>query len=185
MYADLLEQAEFLANRDKKRPKQANLRRAVSAAYYALFHYLTVEACRAIMGTHNEQRGYRHALARGFEHGSMKNACDRFKDGALPESLLRALPSDVVQQPKQKQDKPMLIVPAEISDIAATFVETQQKRHRADYDYSDTFFRRDVVALIAEVRAVTGGFSALPDSDVRRFFLVCLMAWKTLGSRSA
>jgi hypothetical protein len=33
---DLLEQAKHLANREKKRPRQASLRRAVSTAYYAL-----------------------------------------------------------------------------------------------------------------------------------------------------
>jgi len=34
---DLLEQAEFLANRESVQPKQASLRRAVSTAYYAVF----------------------------------------------------------------------------------------------------------------------------------------------------
>jgi uncharacterized protein (UPF0332 family) len=38
LHDDLLAQAEHLARVDKKKPKQANLRRAVSAAYYALFH---------------------------------------------------------------------------------------------------------------------------------------------------
>ncbi len=41
---DLLEQARHLANREPKRPKQASLRRAVSRAYYALFHLLTAAA---------------------------------------------------------------------------------------------------------------------------------------------
>ena len=44
LHADLLEQAEQLAQLDPRRPKQANLRRAVSSAYYALFHLLTWEA---------------------------------------------------------------------------------------------------------------------------------------------
>jgi uncharacterized protein (UPF0332 family) len=42
----LLEQAQHLANREKKRPRQASLRRAVSTAYYALFHLLIHEATR-------------------------------------------------------------------------------------------------------------------------------------------
>jgi hypothetical protein len=37
VYKDLLEQAVRLAKLDAKRPKQANLRRAISSAYYALF----------------------------------------------------------------------------------------------------------------------------------------------------
>lgn len=41
---DLLTQAYHLANKERKNPKQASLRRAVSTAYYALFHLLIDEA---------------------------------------------------------------------------------------------------------------------------------------------
>lgn len=67
---DLLEQAQFLARREPKRPKQASLRRAVSTAYYAIFHLLIQEAVR------NWRRpGERNLLSRMFEHGVMKKAC--------------------------------------------------------------------------------------------------------------
>lgn len=45
LYEDLFSQSEQLARLDPKKPKQANLRRAVSAAYYATFHFLVHEAC--------------------------------------------------------------------------------------------------------------------------------------------
>jgi hypothetical protein len=65
---DLLEQAQHLANRERKEPRQASLRRAISTAYYALFHLLISEA------TLNWKRvEYRDALARVFEHGNMKS----------------------------------------------------------------------------------------------------------------
>ena len=41
---DLLRQARHLATKEPRRPSQASLRRAVSAAYYALFHLLVDEA---------------------------------------------------------------------------------------------------------------------------------------------
>jgi uncharacterized protein (UPF0332 family) len=41
---DLLEQAQHLVDWDGANPKQASLRRAVSTAYYALFHLLIDEA---------------------------------------------------------------------------------------------------------------------------------------------
>jgi hypothetical protein len=44
VHEDLLEQAVRLAMLDVRRPKQANLRRAVSSAYYAVFHLLVDEA---------------------------------------------------------------------------------------------------------------------------------------------
>jgi hypothetical protein len=57
----LLEQAEHLAKRERNRPRQASLRRAVSTAYYALFHLLIHEA------TQNWKRAaQRHLLARAF-----------------------------------------------------------------------------------------------------------------------
>ena len=47
---DLLDQADHLAAVESGRPKQASLRRAVSAAYYALFHLLAGEASERFLG---------------------------------------------------------------------------------------------------------------------------------------
>ncbi|HQZ68834.1 MAG TPA: hypothetical protein PLY87_27290 [Planctomycetaceae bacterium] len=48
MHFDLLQQAESLARLDQRgAPRQANLRRAVSSTYYALFHFLVDESCKA------------------------------------------------------------------------------------------------------------------------------------------
>src|SRR5580692_11459942 len=71
---DLLNQAYHLARRDKKRPQQANLRRAVSTAYYALFHLLVSAAV-----SYWRVERQRSSLARSFEHGRMKNACKNFR----------------------------------------------------------------------------------------------------------
>jgi hypothetical protein len=65
--ADLLEQAYHLANLESGEPKQASLRRAVSTAYYALFHLLIDEA----VGNWGVAR-QRSILARTFDHGKMK-----------------------------------------------------------------------------------------------------------------
>jgi hypothetical protein len=44
LHGDLLQQAEHLARLEPRRPRQASLRRAISTAYYALFHLLIHEA---------------------------------------------------------------------------------------------------------------------------------------------
>ena len=56
MHEDLLKQAARLATLDVKKPKQANLRRAISSAYYAVFHLLVDEACRVQIGAQHNQR---------------------------------------------------------------------------------------------------------------------------------
>ena len=69
---DLLEQAGHLAKREPRRPRQASLRRAVSAAYYALFHLL-IEA-----SVSNWKRPeQRPRLGRAFNHGFMKDAANK------------------------------------------------------------------------------------------------------------
>jgi hypothetical protein len=66
---DLLDQALHLAHRDPTRPKQANLRRAVSTAYYALFHLLISEVVN-----YWRLKRQRTLLARSFDHRKMKGA---------------------------------------------------------------------------------------------------------------
>src|SRR5271155_5126704 len=77
---DLIEQARHLANREPKRPKQASLRRAVSTAYYALFHLLTTAAV-----ANWKTPRHRAALARAFEHRRMHDACARARARSLSE----------------------------------------------------------------------------------------------------
>jgi len=69
----LLEQAQHLVKREHKRPKQASLRRAISTAYYALFHLLISEAVL------NWRRAEdRVELARIFEHTHMRSWVSSF-----------------------------------------------------------------------------------------------------------
>ena len=42
--SELLKQAATLANLEQRRPKDASIRRAISTAYYSLFHFLLDEA---------------------------------------------------------------------------------------------------------------------------------------------
>src|SRR5260370_35449053 len=75
---DLLEQALHLAKREPKRPRQASLRRAVSTAYYALFHLLITEAV-----SNWRIAAQRPLLARIFEHNSMKAASGHAANSAF------------------------------------------------------------------------------------------------------
>ena len=170
MYKDLLRQARDLATLDALKPRQANLRRAVSSAYYALFHALVDEACRAVMGSQHDQAPYRHVLARGFAHGTMKQACASFSGGTLKAAVAKGLP-------------PTFQIPNEIRAVATAFVELQENRHLADYDLTERFSRSDVMALIQQAETVIEDFAGLAGSNERKFFLACLWAWNTLATR--
>lgn len=174
VYEDLIALAEQIATLDVGKPKQANLRRAVSTAYYAVFHFLVDEVCRAQIGSQHSQKAYRHALGRAFVHSVMKEACRRFGAGALKDSVVKGLPRDASGS---------YSVPKEIQNIAAVFTELQEKRHLADYDLSERFRRSEVLKLIDEARTQVEKFRGMPVSDNRKFFLACLWAWKELTNR--
>ena len=175
MHRDLLEQAITLATIDwKGRPRQVNLRRSISAAYYSLFHFLVDSSCRAMMGGKHEQRGYRDILARAFVHGTMFQACSSFSGGQLPIAVAKPLPKGASHQ---------YLIVKPIQEIARLFRELQQKRHLADYDRSERFQRSEVLTQIDEVKRLMSSFENLPLSDDRHFFLVSLLTWKEMSGR--
>ena len=170
MFEDLISQAYILATLDKRKPKQANLRRAISSAYYAVFHLLIDEACCIQIGTQHNQSAYRQTLGRAFSHSVMKHACTSFGGGTLKNAVTKGLPVGFT-------------IPRVIQVLAATFAELQEKRHLADYDLTERFSRFDVLCLIGQVQRHVANFTNLPASDEKRFFLSCLWAWKELANR--
>lgn len=167
LHRQLLSQARRLAKLDPLRPKQGNLRRAVSSCYYALFHFLIEHACRVMLGTSNDRRPYRDALARAFQHGTMDDACKSFSGGVLPDKVKKSLRSGFT-------------VPADLRTVSQTFRDAQEKRHLADYDLTQKFTRSDVLALVRDVDDAMSSFTRIRGQPETRFFLTCLLAWQTL-----
>ncbi len=95
---DLLAQAGHLANLDRTRPKQVNLRRAVSAAYYAMFHLLIASA---VNNWRIERQ--RADLSRAFEHRKMKGVCNNLVSTSA-ELALVAETFVVLQQNRHRAD---------------------------------------------------------------------------------
>ena len=146
---DLLEQAYHLANLESGDPKQASLRRAVSTAYYALFHLLIDEA----VGNWGVAR-QRSILARTFDHGKMKGVC---------EDQVRSFYSS--GQPSSA---------AQLKNVAQAFVQLQEKRHTADYDNAFVWSRDNAIVAIDTVRAAFSDWQAIRDQDAAQDYLLQL-----------
>lgn len=169
LFRQLLSQARRLAH--PRRPRHGNLRRAISAAYYALFHLLVDEACRAIVGTAKQRRPYRDILARAFQHASMSDACKSFAGSTLPQSIRNRLPTQWT-------------VPTGLRRVAQTFREAQERRHLADYDPAERLTRAAVLAFVRDVEEAIDLFMSIRHQSDSRFFLICLLAWNALSKRS-
>jgi uncharacterized protein (UPF0332 family) len=131
--ADLLDQAEHLATRERSRPKQASLRRSISTAYYSLFHLLIEDASRSLVG------GSRLAVAvaRSFEHQAIKTAATAMGDLSRKPTVPHWLRAHV--------DAP---ISPELVVICDAFVNLQDQRHRADYDTSASFTRLEANGFV-------------------------------------
>jgi uncharacterized protein (UPF0332 family) len=158
--AHLLEQAKHLANREKKRPRQASLRRAVSTAYYALFHLLIYEA------TLNwKQVEQRPLLARFFEHGKMKNACEKQK-GACRDYFSSQPPPPA---------GPNHDCMTHLQKVSHSFFQAQQQRHSADYDNSKEWTRIEVLTMIQLVEEAFDSWRQIRDHSFAQEFLISLL----------
>ena len=144
---DLLQQAYDLANKEATDPKQASLRRAVSTAYYALFHLLVDEA----VGKWAVER-QRSILARTFEHGKMKGICDEVMKSVKGGGSL----------------------PPELNTVAHIFIQLQQHRHTADYDNSKQWSRTDVVNVLTLATDAFNAWIAIRTQDAAQDFLLQL-----------
>jgi hypothetical protein len=158
---DLLAQAKLLANLETNRPKQSSLRRAVSTAYYALFHLLIDAAVKNIVrGGSNEME---NQLRRGFDHRAMKEVC---------KSISSTTP---LGPANHLLDGP---ISNDLKIVADVFDSMQTMRHLADYDLAKSFIRTQVVALIEETDSAFRAWRREQRSDNARVFLLSLLMHK-------
>ena len=170
---DLLSQADMLAKTDPRRPKAANLRRAISSAYYALFHHLIESAGQLLAGTQDSDWPLVALTTRAFNHGDMRAASRALQNGQPPE-VFRALwarygvPSN-----------------SDIDIVAGSFVKLQELRHSADYDLNANFLRAEVVAAIQRARDAIAAWERLrqQNRDLARLAALTMLLWKQLQSR--
>ncbi|MGK4001347.1 hypothetical protein WMF31_01885 [Sorangium sp. So ce1036] len=129
LHDELLEQARNLATYDPRRPRQGNLRRAVSSAYYAVFHLLIHEASARLVGHPllGVSAEVNHGVRRWFDHTTMKRVAEWFQGKGTPPAL-----ADMTDRTSMSK-LPRLVSP-QLRDVAATFADLQEQRHMADYD---------------------------------------------------
>lgn len=137
-----------------RRPRQADLRRAVSTAYYALFHALCRDCADEFIGKMGAERS-EPAWRQAYRSLDRNRARDRFGNRKFIKDF-----------------------PADIQDFGNVFVKAQAQRHAADYDPSYRALKAAVLSDIASAEAVIGGLRSASLKDRR-----ALAAWVTLVDR--
>lgn len=158
LHMELLNQAKHLATREPRRPKQASLRRAVSAAYYALFHLLTFEAS----GNFVKAADLSSRINRTFNHGDMKKVSKHFAGGVVPKAI---------------KGQGTVSVPQLLKNVAQNFVDLQEARHEADYNLAKSFTRKEALGIVKVVEQCFVEWNHVRKNDISRIYLACFLLW--------
>jgi hypothetical protein len=161
LHNDLLRQARHLATKEPRRPLQASLRRATSAAYYALFHLLVDEAVRRMVSA--PWLPLRDCLKRAFDHGNMKKVAQQFANASVAPRLSPGLQSELLQP--------------ELRKVAETFVDLQEARHEADYNTAWRATRPDTLGVIEQTEQAFSCWRTVRRTVQADTFLVGLLAY--------
>lgn len=120
---DLVVTARRTVGRGQGKPRQSDLKKALSTAYYAMFHALCWNCADCFIGKNRRARNqdaWQQAY-RAVEHGEARKRCSRMEIRNFPEA---------------------------IQSFADSFVFLQEKRHMADYDPMSRFTRHEVLTAI-------------------------------------
>ena len=90
----LLEQADrLIAPPGGGAPRQADLRRAISNAYYGVFHAIVTEAADDFVGKTQRQTPRYALLYRSIDHRSLRTLCEDVVKTTLPAKYSKYQPS--------------------------------------------------------------------------------------------
>ncbi|MFC5344627.1 hypothetical protein ACETK8_08500 [Brevundimonas staleyi] len=157
----LLEQAERLVQPPAAGPpRQADVRRAISAAYYAVFHALLTAAADEYIG--KTKRGTtEYALAyRSINHGWVKTLCQAVASGSLSGKLGSLAPRGGYG--------------TNLPATATAVLELQERRHEADYDPLLRVKTADAVLAVRTARSAIRRLNKAPSSKKKRFLALLL-----------
>ena len=125
-------------------PSQIEMRQAISAAYYAVFHGLTSKGTRLFAA---ESDALRYQVARAYNHTAMRKVCE-----AYARSPGQPLPPSLALLSPRPLDSRLI-------GIAKAFVRLQDGRHHADYDLSVA------IEFVNAAELVNAAGTALTDLD--------------------
>ena len=141
-------------------PSETVLRRALSSAYYGLFHRLTTAGSMpfAVGG-----EPLRFQATRAFSHTAMRKVCD-----AYVRSPARPFPTGLEKLSPNPPDKRLI-------GMALAFARLQEGRHSADYDFSVVIEPQYAAELVLLAETALADFDAIQSFPETTVFLAALL----------
>jgi hypothetical protein len=117
-----------------------DLRRAISDAYYGVFHATLAAAADQFVGASKRSTNRYVLVYRSISHGAIYELCSEVRKPALPRSLVRHGPSGGFG--------------LNLRGYAEGVLTLQAKRLSADYDPLMRYRRADALAAVSEAQSL-------------------------------
>ena|SRR6266481_8262627 len=141
----LFEQAEkLIVPSQAGAPRQVDLRRAISSAYYGIFHATLIAAADHFVGATRRSTTEYALVYRNINHGLLKKLCLQVIKPTLPANFAPYGPRNAFG--------------LDIRAFAAALVELQEKRHSADYDPLVRMTSSDALLAVRLARSAAARF---------------------------
>ena len=135
----LLQQADRLTiGAGAGAPRQVDLRRAISAAYYAVFHAVLAAAADEFVGATRRSTKQYALVYRSIDHRRLREICTEAQKPNLPAKFAEYAPSRGLGN--------------NIRAFSVAFLDLQKKRHAADYDPLTRFKGSDAIVAATTPR---------------------------------
>ena len=170
---ELVGHAKRLADAGRGHPNDADVRRGIRAAYYAVFHDLTERLSRHLVGSY--PREVWNSVRRIWSHGEI----ERLAQEVVNRS--KVLPSDPDAPLPRRLGAfgPLLDVAAADAELVAglrLFTELQERRHMADYDHEASFAKSDLVEACEDAYLARERLRAAENESRQAFFTLATVA---------
>jgi hypothetical protein len=157
----LFEQAEKLvAPPAAGPPRQVDLRRAISAAYYGIFHFCLAAAADEFVGATQRATSRYTLVYRSIDHKVLKDLCSEARKTTPPAKYLPYFPLGGFGP--------------DIRAFSTAAIELQEKRHLADYNPQPRFKSSDAKLAISAARSAVHLFQ-MANEEHRKAFLTLLV----------
>lgn len=173
--ADLLEQAKGLLDskrpENRGRPKQVDLRRSISTAYYSLFSLLVEEAATVMIGGGSKKKALRGYVSRAISHEAIRGVCKGFANRNPDDKIKSALADHGI--------------PGDLVDIAITCHDLQVERHEADYNFIRNFTKEEAINAVEKAMEAHRKWKVIKDNEATKVFLTALVVYKLVQTSGA
>lgn len=141
-------------------PRQVDLRRAISDAYYGIFHATLAAAADQFVGASKRATRQYALVYRSISHGAIRELCLDVKKQTLPRLLARHAPPAGFG--------------ANLLAYAEVLVDLQERRLSADYDPLMRYQRAHAFAAVGAAQNALTRFKNTTDAE-REAFLALLV----------